>query len=133
MFWIWFFIVFALYVTVVLLLEKGLNKLFNVTKQKVSDTDGKMVDRWFRVIMVIVSLSVLIFYIVPLMKDFKENVNVIMWYWLIHFGVIFFFQVFMEWKYLKPSKQYLTSLIIIVIILISYFVFYRFFISFVLK
>ena len=50
-------------VILVVLLEKGINKILGVEKRKVSETSGKKVDQWGRGIILILFLCILpIFY-----------------------------------------------------------------------
>ncbi|KIL73877.1 hypothetical protein SD78_2935 [Bacillus badius] len=54
-----------------------------------------------------------------------KGANSIEWYWIIYFVLLFGFQAILEWRYLKNSKQYVTTLIfltlgVIVMLCIAY-------------
>lgn len=84
-------------------LEKILNKLLGVEKKKISETAGKNVDRWGRGIILVIFLFTLLFVIL-------KDTYVAMWYWIFYLLVLLGFQAFLEWKYLKNSKQFVTTL-----------------------
>ncbi|RDW20194.1 hypothetical protein CWR48_05670 [Oceanobacillus arenosus] len=86
------------------LLEKGLNKLLGIEKKKISETPGKKVDRWGRGIILVIFLSTL-----PIVVTM--DTNIIKWYWTVYLALLLGFQSFLEWKYLKKSKQYIATLI----------------------
>ena len=98
------FWVLVIFVIFWFLLEKIINKLLGVEKKKVSETIGKNVDRWGRGIILVIFLGTLPFVI-------TEGINVMMWYWILYFILLLGFQSIMEWKYLNKSKQYVTTLI----------------------
>lgn len=86
------------------LLEKGINKLLGVEKKNISETPARRIDRRGRgVILVIVLLTL------PVI--ITKDVHIIKWYWIVYFLLLFGFQAFLEWKYLKETKQYITTLI----------------------
>lgn len=91
------------------LLEKIINKLLRVKKIKVSKTSGKNIDRWGRSIILVIFLCALPFVIT------KDTISVIKWYWIIYLIVLSGFQSILEWKYLKNSKQYVTTLIFLML------------------
>ncbi|WP_245844300.1 DUF4181 domain-containing protein [Oceanobacillus rekensis] len=88
-------------------LEKGINKLIGVEKKKISETSAKSINRWGRGIILVISLSTLPFVM-------TMDINIIKWYWIAYFVILFGFQSFLEWKYLKESKQYITTLIFLI-------------------
>ena len=100
------------------LLEKGINKLLGVEKKKLSKTSGKKVDRWGRGIILILFLCTIPFYTFYVMED----TTFIKWYWILYLIVLLSFQSILEWKYLKNSKQYVTTLIMLII---SVFILYN--------
>ena len=92
------------------LLEKAFNQFFHVKKKKLAETAGKRIDRIGRLILTILCLAAL-----PLFFIHEATFTQIKWY-LIFFVTIFAgFQLFMEWKYIKGSKQYLTTLLLFII------------------
>ena len=113
-----FFIV--LVILMILLIEKVIFKLFGVEKKRISETSGKNIDRWGNGIILVIFLCTLPFVI-------EKDINVMKWYWILYFILSLGFQSVMEWKYLKNSKQYVTTLIflmlsVIIMFNIEYFV-----------
>ncbi|WP_416116802.1 DUF4181 domain-containing protein [Peribacillus butanolivorans] len=90
------------------LLEKIINKLLGVENKKISETSGKKVDRWGRGIILVIFLCTLPFVI-------TKDTNVMKWYWILHLILLLGFQSILEWKYLKNSKQYVTTLIFLML------------------
>lgn len=97
-----------------LLLEITLNKLFGVEKKRISETSGKRVDLWGRVIILVIFFCFLPFII-------TKDTTVIKWYWILNLIIFLGFQSFVEWKYLMNSKQYVTTLIFLIISVIIMF------------
>ncbi|ASK63904.1 hypothetical protein CFK37_17950 [Virgibacillus phasianinus] len=94
-----------------------LNKLFLGRKKKeISETLGKNVHRWGMVIIGVISI-----YFLFSLDIFNENV--MKWFWLSFIIIAQSFQSFMEWKFLKGSKQYVVSLIVLMLGLIYFFIF----------
>ncbi|MDP1422112.1 DUF4181 domain-containing protein [Peribacillus simplex] len=92
----------------VFLLEKIINKLLVVKKKKISETSGKNVDRWGRGIILVIFLCTIPFVI-------TKDTNVMKWYWILYLILLLGFQSILEWKYLKNSKQYITTLIFLML------------------
>ncbi|MFJ5623932.1 DUF4181 domain-containing protein [Peribacillus loiseleuriae] len=94
-----------------LLLEKILNRLLGVEKKKISETPGKNVDRWGRGIILVLFLCTLPFFIMG-------DTSFIKWYWILYVIILLDFQSVLEWKSLKNSKQYITTLIFLILTII---------------
>ncbi|KIL77065.1 DUF4181 domain-containing protein [Bacillus badius] len=113
------FIVAAISLFLLLIaLEQAINRLLGVEKKQISTTPGKQIDRWGRIIFCVLFLCTL-----PFMMT--KGANSIEWYWIIYFVLLFGFQAILEWRYLKNSKQYVTTLIfltlgVIVMLCIAY-------------
>ncbi|MGF6949076.1 heme/copper-type cytochrome/quinol oxidase subunit 4 [Neobacillus sp. B4I6] len=90
------------------LLEKIINKLLGVEMKKISETSGKNVDRWGRGIILVIFLCTLPFVI-------TKDTNVMKWDWILYLILLLGFQSILEWKYLKNSKQYVTTLILLML------------------
>ena len=90
------------------LLEKIINKLLGVEKKKISETSGKKVDRWGRGIILVIFLSTLSFVI-------TKDTHVLKWYFILYLVLLLGFQSILEWKYLKNSKQHVTTLIFLML------------------
>ena len=103
-----FFIILLVFV---LLLEKILNRLLGVEKKRISETPGKNVDRWGRGIILIFFLCTIPFYVMA-------DTSFIKWYWMLYMIILLGFQSILEWKYLKNSKQYITTLIFLILTII---------------
>nr|WP_255731589.1 DUF4181 domain-containing protein [Solibacillus sp. MA9] len=103
------FLILIIVLTIFLfLLEKILNKLLGVEKKKISESSGKKVDKWGRVIILVIFLCTFPFFVV-------QETNVMIWYWMIYLTALLGFQSILEWKYLKNSKQYVTTLIFLIL------------------
>ncbi|UAT33103.1 DUF4181 domain-containing protein (plasmid) [Bacillus badius] len=112
-----FFMLIIVLLALILLfttLEKTINKLLGVEKKKISETPGKNIDRWGRTIILVTFLCTLAFVI-------TKDINVIKWYWILYFVLSLGFQSILEWKYLKNSKQYVSTLIFLILTVIIIF------------
>lgn len=96
------------------MLEKIINRLLGVEKKKISGSSGKKVDQWGRGIISVIFLCTLPYFIT------KDN-YALKWYWILFFTTSMGFQTILEWKYLKNSRQYITTLIFLIVILIIMF------------
>ncbi len=116
------FLVFIMFFIIIIILSLFINKFLTKwlgvgRKEKISETPGKNIDRWGRGIILLIFFCSLPYAI--------ENRNVIKWYWICFLIVSIGFQSFMEWKYLKTSKQYVITLTYLLLALvIMYFVDY---------
>ena len=114
------FFVFLVVLVILGLLEKPINKLLGVEKKKISETPGKKVDRWGRGIILAVFLCALPFVI-------DADVYVMKWFLIFYFIILFGFQLVLEWKYLRTSKQYVTTFIFLLFgVIIMYNIEYLF-------
>ncbi|MEK4244887.1 DUF4181 domain-containing protein [Psychrobacillus sp. FSL K6-2684] len=104
-----FLVFFIVLIFIGFLLEKIINKLLRVEKKKISETSGKRIDRWGRGIILLIFLFTLPFVI------FGDSTNIIKWYWIVYITLLMGFQAFLEWKYLENSKQYVTTIIFIIL------------------
>ncbi|RIW37276.1 DUF4181 domain-containing protein [Bacillus salacetis] len=101
------FILFIIMVFAVFgILNKLLGKWLGKDERKIADTEGKMLDRWGRGALLLIFL-----FILTRVNDMPDANAVMGLYWLIFIILIFGFQSFMEWKYLKGSKEYIKTLI----------------------
>ena len=95
-------------------INKYLTKWLGVEKKEsLSGTPGKNLDRWGRGIILLIFICVF-----PLILEYE---NVLQWYWIFFFNVLIGFQSFLEWRYLKPSKQYVITLTYLVFGLVMVF------------
>lgn len=98
---------FLFLILIFILLEFVLNKLFRVQKRKISETPGKWINWWGRGII----LGILI--LLPFVDQLHDRLDTIKWFWIFFIILAMGFQALLEWKYLKDSKQYITTLILI--------------------
>ena len=106
-----YIILFIIIWAVGFLIEKLIFKLLGVEKMKISETEGKKADIWGRVI-------IILFIICTLPFTYLYDSSLI---WVAYLFVIFGYDAFMEWKFIKGSKQYISSLIFMVIIVIAFY------------
>jgi hypothetical protein len=87
------------------------------TDRYISETDGRSVYFWGRVILAILFL-VLFFFVID-----TSDETILKWFFLIALTITTAFQSIIEWKYLKNSKEFVVTLLLWVIGLIYYFLF----------
>ena len=104
-----FLVFFIILVILGFLLEKIIYKLLRVEKKKISETSGKNVDRWGRGLILVIFLCTLPFVVA------QDTTNVLKWYWILYITILLGLQAILEWKYLKNSKQYVATLIFILL------------------
>lgn len=80
-------------------------------RRKVSETDGKMVQILGLVIIVVIGLGSM--FVIDIF-----NPQIMKWFWLSFLTLNFGFHAFLEWKFLKETKEYIVSLIVLLIGLI---------------
>jgi len=103
------FILLLIFLILILLLEKIINKLFGIkVKGKISETSGKNIDRWGRVIIVVIFLCSLPFFEGTLPK----------WHYMLFWTSLWGFQAILEWKYLRSSKQYVVTLAYLILLVV---------------
>lgn len=92
--------------------EKISNKLLRVEKKKFSETSGKSVDRWAKAIILIIILITLWY------GTGNESDTLRTFYCMICLALIFGFQAIMEFIFLEGSRQYITTTILLTIVLV---------------
>ncbi|WP_455717758.1 DUF4181 domain-containing protein [Anaerosporobacter sp.] len=101
-----------IFIILVLLLEKIMDKLLGVkVKGKISETSGKNINRWGRAIILVIFLCCIPFGI-------NEDGSLSKWYFMLSGTSFLGFQAILEWKYLKDSKQYISTLIFMIIFVV---------------
>ena len=90
---------------VVVSIENQVEKSLGVKRREISETPGKSVQRWGRTIIVVVFIFSYFSSTVQ-ESDVLLNTN-----WFVLIVTLMGFQVILEWKYLKGSKQYIQTLI----------------------
>ena len=82
--------------------------IYGEERLKTSDTDGKNINFIGRNILGLISMGIFFFYIID-----STNTSIIKWYWLSSLTIALSFHSFMEWKYLRESKEYVTTILLI--------------------
>ncbi|RCW76903.1 DUF4181 domain-containing protein [Saliterribacillus persicus] len=103
-------IVIALLILLIVV-EKIANKILSVEKIKMSETSGKIINRWGQTILFIIFLVQL-----WLMVDSSDMQR--MFYFTIYLALLFGYQALMEFIFIKKSKQYISTAILLSIVLI---------------
>lgn len=95
---------------VLVLIQMALKK-FICTKEprKISETPGKHIYMWGIGLLCLTALFTYFFVLDT------TNQNTVSWFWLILFSASMGFHSFMEWRYLKGSKEYIVTLILFAI------------------
>ena len=102
---VWLWTALIVLCSVVVLVENRVEKSLDVKRKKISETPGKIVERWGRTIIAV------IFLFSYLLALTKESDFLLKWHWFVLLVALLGFQVLLEWKYLKNSKQYISTLI----------------------
>lgn len=78
--------------------------------EELSD-EGRKVNRWVKIILLVIA-GISVFFILKLEV---LNSDAMKWFWMIALLTALGSESFIEWKYLKGSKQYLISLIVLLL------------------
>jgi len=108
--------ILVLVVSITRMIVSGL--IVGENKRKISETDGKYIEIFGNILLIIISFSTL--YFLDIM-----NPDVMKWFLLCALIIILGFHTFLEWYFMKESKQYEASLITLAvgIIYTSIFIF----------
>ncbi|WKA54471.1 DUF4181 domain-containing protein [Planococcus shixiaomingii] len=87
-------------------LEMLLRKWLGVKKTSLSDTPAKNIDRWGRGIVLVIALCVFYFGME------SDLVVLFFWFWVVFLTWQTFFQAFLQWKYIRESKEHLVTLLL---------------------
>ena len=108
------FLIFLAFLFTRFILDKLINKLLGIKKKgKIEDTPGRNIDRWGRGIIIIVFLFLFL-----ITKDTSALKSILVLYWITLMG----FQAFLEWEYLKNSRQYVSTLIFLMIFIVIFYI-----------
>lgn len=99
-----YFLVLAIIFILIFGTEKLLRKWLSVEKRRLSETPAKNLDQWGRGIILVVVLCA-----IPLLA-IEEDARLI-WFFIGYLILMNSFQAFLQWKYLKGSKEYLLTLL----------------------
>lgn len=111
-----FLLFLAVGVAVLFGLEFVLKKWLKIEKVKLSETEGKNINRWGRGIILVVALCFLPFVI-------NGSFWQMLWFWVIYFSVLSLFEAFLQWKYARDSKEYILTLIFWPVVMASFILF----------
>ncbi len=104
------FVVILIVVTIlIVLIEKIINKMLGVQKQKLSETPGKKIDQWGRGIILVIFLST-VWFVITIDSD-----KITKLYWMSYLVLIFGFQAIMEFLFIKNSRQYISTTVILIL------------------
>lgn len=95
-------------VIILLILEKIIDRLLHLEKKKISETSGKKIETWGRTIILIIYLCLLVFII-------DADPHKIKLFFISYLILLLGFQALLEWKYLRPTKQYIKTMIILML------------------
>ncbi|MCD5323456.1 MULTISPECIES: DUF4181 domain-containing protein [Pontibacillus] len=98
------FVVLVILLLLILSLEYLLRKKFKIERQSITDTKGKHVDRFGRGMTVLIAISVLTY---AIFEDPEE----VKWYYMAIVGIQFGYEAFMQWMFIKGSKEYIITLV----------------------
>lgn len=108
-------VLFAVLLLLLFVLEKLVNKFLKVEKKKISDTPGKKIDQWGRGIILVIFLS-------ALWSVVNHNSFLIKkLFWMSYLILLGGFEATLEYIYLKNSKQYMTTIIMVIVTLVFIF------------
>lgn len=93
-----------------LLFEKLIRKWLGVEKKQISET-GKIIERWGRRIIVVIYLCSW-----PFIISMDDDVTKL--YWMFFLTLLLGFHSFVQWKYTENSREYLVTLILLILCLI---------------
>lgn len=109
-----FFQFVIIFIILSVFIERVIRKRLGVEKQRISETAGKNVDRWGRGIILVTFLATLPYFI-------EKEDEIVKWYWIFYYVILMGFQALIQWKYLKNSKEYIITLIFLVLGIIFLF------------
>ncbi|MBM7602564.1 membrane protease YdiL (CAAX protease family) [Metabacillus crassostreae] len=99
-------------VLIIFVTEKLTYKILGVQKKNIDDIRGENIDRWGRGIILVIFLCTLWF------VSNKDSDNIMKLFWMAYFTLLFGFQAVMEFIFIKDSKQYMGTAIILILGLI---------------
>lgn len=108
-------VILVVFLLAAFLVEKIVGKFLSVKKIDLSETPGKSIEHWGRVIIGILFVFTYLFALE------KESDALLKWNLILFLTASTCLQVILEWKYLKESKQYISTLISSIIIITIFF------------
>lgn len=84
--------------------EKLVRKWLNIEKVELSETPAKSIDRWGRGIILVFALCTIPF------SAGAEEMERMLWFFVVYLLVLNLFQAYLQWKYIKGTKEYWVTL-----------------------
>ncbi len=109
-----FIVIVIVLLILLIVVEKIANEICSVEKKNMSETSGKMINRWGQTILFIIFLVQLWF-----MVDSSDMQR--MFYFTIYLALLFGYQALMELIFIKKSKQYISTAVLLIIVLVIIF------------
>lgn len=110
--WIITFFVLLLLILLEIIDKKLSYWIFKEKRAKLSETDGEKTDKWVRIILSLIGITG--YFFIAKLSGSVESIAV-MSFWLFIIILINSFQSYLEWKYIKQTKQFVIPLILMVI------------------
>lgn len=98
-----FFIILGVLLVLFLAVDKALRKVFKVEKKRLSDSPGKKADAWSRGIILVAALAFIPFVV-------TETGDRLIWFWVFYLTGLHLVQAFLQWKYIRESREHLVTL-----------------------
>lgn len=89
-------------------------------RRKVSETDGEIIQVWGLAVIAVIGLGSMF------VLDISDP-QIMKWFWLGFVTLTVGIQAFLDWKFLKETKEYVVSLIVLLIGLIYIYIFMFYF------
>lgn len=100
------------FIAIILTLANGIISKWVVdTGKEELPAEGKKVDMWGKIILA--SIGIISLIIILNIEDIDRIIT--KWFWMVFIILAVGFQAFIDWKYLKGSKQYIVSLIVLIL------------------
>ncbi|PSL36242.1 uncharacterized protein DUF4181 [Planomicrobium soli] len=87
------------------LLEKLIRKRMNIKKVELRDTPAKSIDFWGRGVILVLALCTIPF------SAGAEDMERLLWFFVVYLLAINLFQAYLQWKYVKETKEYVVTLV----------------------
>jgi len=108
---------FIIIILLFILLELILRRTLKIEKKHISETEGKKV---YRIGIFIITVVTICFIPIVVTKDTVYMTLFLFLFFIIRFG----FELFVEWKYMRESREYLITLanmVLVIIVAIGFF------------
>ncbi|KGP90225.1 hypothetical protein N780_05790 [Pontibacillus chungwhensis BH030062] len=102
------------------MVEKITTKILKVEKIMISETSGKKIDRFGRGVILLIFVSTLWFVVK------NDSILITKLYFMTYLTFLLGFQAVMEFFFIKGSKQYISTVVVLVVSLILFYNFNEF-------